>query len=186
MSKDKIYEQPKASKYWRCKMKKLWILLSTVFLCLALSGCGTQEAKETSNNAEPDETLNNEMENEDEMDNANLERADEAEKKVTELEEVESATVIITNNNAYVAAVLTDNGTEIAEGSEELEQINAEIGDQVKSINTDLENVYVSVNPDFVDRMTDYGDKIEAGEPIEGLGEEFSILVKRIFPDAAN
>ena len=44
----------------------------------------------------------------------------------------------------------------------------------------------MSVNPDFVDRMTDYADKIEAGEPIEGLGEEFSMLVKRIFPDAAN
>lgn len=174
---------------WRYKMKKLWILLSTLILCLALSGCGTQEADETpnnnANNAEPDETLNNEMENEDEMDNANLERAEEAEQKVTELEEVESATVIITDNNAYVAAVLTDDLSEVVEGSEEIEQINAKIGDQVKEINTDLENVYVSVNPDFVDRMTDYADKIEAGEPIEGLGEEFSMLVKRIFPDAA-
>lgn len=170
-------------------MKKLWILLSALLLCLALSGCGTQEEETTNDTAtetEPDETLNNEMENEDEMDEANLERADEAEKKVTELEEVESATVIITNNNAYVAAVLTDDLSEAVEGSDELEQINTEIGDQVKATNTDLENVYVSVNPDFVDRMTEYADKIEAGEPIEGLGEEFSILVKRIFPDAAN
>lgn len=171
-------------------MKKLWLLLSALLLCLVLSGCGTQEADETTNDnantAEPDETLDNEMESEDEVDNANLERADEAEKKVTELEEVKSATVIITDNNAYVAAVLKDDLSEVVEGSEELEQINTEIGDQVKAVKTDLKNVYVSVNPDFVDRMTDYANKIDAGEPIEGLGEEFNILVKRIFPDAAN
>jgi YhcN/YlaJ family sporulation lipoprotein len=171
-------------------MKKIWIFLSAIVLCLALAGCGTREADNTANNTNDneavDETLDDEANNEDQMDEVNLERADEAEKKVTDLDEVESATVIITENNAYVAAVLTkpENGEEIAEGSEELDQINTKISEQVKETNPDIENVYVSVNPDFIERMGDYADKIEAGEPIEGLGEEFTTLVERIFPDA--
>ena len=168
-------------------MKKIWIFLSALILCLGLSGCGTRETDETKNNTNKnevaDETLNEEINKEDEMDEANLERADQAEKNVTDLDEVESATVIVTNNNAYVAAVLTSKGN-VAEGSEELDQINAKISDQVKEIKPDIDNVYVSVNPDFTERMSDYADKINEGEPVEGLGEEFNILIKRIFPDA--
>ena len=60
------------------------------------------------------------------------------------------------------------------------------IATQVKSPNANIENVYVSANPDFVDQIKDYGDKINAGQPIEGLFVKFPEVVKRIFPDAAN
>jgi len=101
------------------------------------------------------------------------------------MEEVDNATVIITDNNAYVGVVLKESadGKEIAEGSKEFEQINKSIGDQVREIH-DVENVYVSVNPDFVDRINEYGEKIDQGEPVEGLFDGFNELVQRVFPDA--
>jgi len=175
-------------------MKNLWMVLATFLLCLGLVGCGGGDDTAENNTNTNEETDTNTEETADEQvdetmngnDEANLERADEAEKKVTDLEEVESATVIITDNNAYVAAVLQEatDGTEWTDDSEGLDQINAKISDEVRGTVSDLENVYVSVNPDFVERMNDYADKINAGEPVEGLLEEFNETAKRIFPDA--
>lgn len=166
-------------------MKKTWMIFSTILLCSALMGCGTKEKKDTTNNSESNKPIE---ENTDETanDKANLELADKASEKIAELEEVESATVILTDNNAYVGVVLNKkaDGTEIKEGSEELDELYAKIRKELSMTNADVKNVYISINPEFVDRMKDYGKKIEEGKPVEGLFEEFSELVKRVFPDA--
>ncbi|HLG27186.1 MAG TPA: YhcN/YlaJ family sporulation lipoprotein [Paenisporosarcina sp.] len=166
-------------------MNKIWILLTTTLLCMALMGCGNREendkATNTENSGEVEEKDNDIANNEE-----NLELADEASDKINELEEVDSSTVIITDNNAYVAVVLNKNsdGSEIAEGSKELEKIEEKIGEQVRETNATVESVYVSLNPDFVSRMNEYRDKVDQGEPVEGLFEEFGELTQRIFPDA--
>jgi YhcN/YlaJ family sporulation lipoprotein len=165
-------------------MKKIWMLLSAMLLSIALMGCGNREesntATNTENNGEVEENTDTAKDEE------NLELADEASDKINELEEVENSTVMITENNAYVAVVLNKNkdGSEIAEGSEELEQIEEKIGEQVRVTNATVENVYVSINPDFVSRMNDYREKFDQGEPVEGLFEEFGELTQRVFPDA--
>ena len=166
-------------------MKKIWMLLSATLLFIALTGCGNREDNDTATNTEKNE----EVEQKDDTqanDKESLELADEASGKIDELEEVDSSTVIITENNAYVAVVLNKNsdGSEIAEGSDELEQIEEKIGEQVRETNDTVDNVYVSVNPDFVSRMNEYRDKVDQGEPVEGLFEEFGELTQRIFPDA--
>ena len=166
-------------------MKKIWTLLSAILLCITLMGCGNREDNDTATNTE-----NNGEVDKNNADTANdeesLELADEASGKIDELEEVDSSTVIITKNNAYVAVVLNKNsdGSEIAEGSDELEQIEEKIGEQVRETNDTVDNVYVSLNPDFVSRMNEYRDKVDQGEPVEGLFEEFGELTQRIFPDA--
>ncbi|HSO58802.1 MAG TPA: YhcN/YlaJ family sporulation lipoprotein [Paenisporosarcina sp.] len=166
-------------------MKKIWTLLSAILLCITLMGCGNREDNDTATNTE-----NNGEVDKNNADTANdeesLELADEASGKIDELEEVDSSTVIITENNAYVAVVLNKNsdGSEIAEGSDELEQIEEKIGEQVRETNDTVDNVYVSLNPDFVSRMNEYRDKVDQGEPVEGLFEEFGELTQRIFPDA--
>ena len=166
-------------------MKKVWMLLSATLLCIVLMGCGNNEDNDTATNTENNGDVA-EKEEDPAKDEENLELAEEASAKIDELEEVDTSTVIVTENNAYVAVVLNKNsdGTEIAEGSKELEQIEDKIGEKVKEVNADVENVYVSVNPDFVDRMDEYREKVEQGEPVEGLFEEFGELTQRIFPDA--
>lgn len=108
-----------------------------------------------------------------------MEVADEAADRITKLNNVESATVIVTNQSAYVAAMLKD--TTNGEGTDELER---KIADEVKATNRNIQNVYVSVNPDFAERMVDYGNKIKAGEPVAGFFDEFTEAVKRVFPEA--
>ncbi|EDL63886.1 YhcN [Bacillus sp. SG-1] len=108
-----------------------------------------------------------------------MEVADQAANKVKGLKEVQEANVIVTDNNAFVAVMLKDN----AEG-EVTKQIEKKISNAVKEADQDIENVYVSSNPDFVDRMRNYGNDIQDGDPVEGLFEEFSEMTRRVFPNA--
>jgi len=175
-------------------MKKISLFVMAFVVSILLMGCGAnKEVVDTNNNDVNESTVNEETNGSNETikdgmvndkvtpgDNDNhLEVADAAVDKITKLENVESATVIVTNHNAYVAAVLKD--TTGGEGTDALE---IKIADEVKATDPDIKNVYVSVNPDFAERMTEYGDKINAGEPVEGFFEEFTQSVRNIFPDS--
>ncbi|TYS38926.1 YhcN/YlaJ family sporulation lipoprotein [Bacillus swezeyi] len=111
------------------------------------------------------------------QDNNNMEVADKAADKVAELKEVRNANVIVTENNAYVAVMLKGNPK-----GEVTNDLKKKISNKVKEADKDINNVFVSANPDFVDRMRNYGDRIQNGEPIEGIFEEFGETINRIFP----
>ncbi|PIC82693.1 YhcN/YlaJ family sporulation lipoprotein [Sporosarcina sp. P1] len=165
-------------------MKKTTWFMMVLLAALVVMGCGTKN----DNTAPVDEnTTTNETPNETVDENVStpsthetkVELADEAADKITELTEVDSATVLVTDHNAYVAVVSKD--TAMKEATKELED---KIAEKVRSSNSAIENVYVSLNPDFVDRMTGYREKINAGEPVEGFFDEFLEAMKRVFPDA--
>ncbi|MEK5145768.1 YhcN/YlaJ family sporulation lipoprotein [Psychrobacillus sp. FSL K6-4615] len=170
-------------------------LLKLVFMMLLiglLTACGNNndEAKDngtdktTENtdmvdedmNGTDEDTTNGDVTNETE--GQKVEVADEVADKITELEEVESASVLVTDNNAYVAV-------ELKEGVDESEELKTKISDAAKAENGDFNNVYVSANPDFTKQFKDYGDRIRADEPIEGFFDEFTDTVERVFPDQA-
>lgn len=165
-------------------MKKFSIIIATLFLMLSLMGCGMNKTKDdtvddkvedkVTDQTESDVTTNDNVVNNEEN---SLEVADEAANHIVEMEEVESANVIVSNHNAYVAVVLH-------EGVEGTKQVEDKIAEEARAANKDFTNVYVSMNPDFVQQTTDYGNKIRAGEPVEGFFEEFSETVRRVFPDA--
>ena len=103
--------------------------------------------------------------------------ADKAAEKIVSMREVDQANVIVTDNNAYVAAKLTNhNGNRIEK------DIENKISDVVKSTDQNIDNVYVSVNPDFYERTTSYANDIRNGRPIAGFFDEFNTLVRRTFP----
>lgn len=103
--------------------------------------------------------------------------ADKAADKIAALREVDRANVLVTNNNAYVAAKLADNaGNQLATKTEK------KISDLVKSTDRDIDHVYVSVNPDFYSRTTTYANDIRNGHPVKGFFNEFSTLIRRTFP----
>jgi spore cortex protein len=104
--------------------------------------------------------------------------ADKAAARVTDLREVDSANIIVTDNNAYVAAKLENHV-----GNKLTNKIEKKISDRVKSVDHDIDNVYVSVNPDFYDRMNNYVDDIRTGRPVSGFFDEFTTTIRRIFPD---
>ena len=165
------------------------MLIGTLLSAIMLAGCNVdpdpdpappevedQDPADEDRNDPNDLSDNTEPENGDNQ--TRLEVADEAADQIAELDEVERANVIVTNQNAYVAVVLRDG----AKG-EVTDRIENNIANQVKATDPDIQNVYVSSNPDFVDRMKDYGERISEGDPIEGLFEEFNEMVRRVFPN---
>ncbi len=100
-------------------------------------------------------------------------------RRIAKLDEIDTTNVIVTNRNAYVAVVLRDG----AKG-EVTNRLENKIADKIRAEDPDIRNVYVSSNPDFVDRMTDYGNKITEGRPVSGFFEEFTEMVRRVFPNA--
>ncbi|MEY2194904.1 YhcN/YlaJ family sporulation lipoprotein [Neobacillus sp. BF23-41] len=105
--------------------------------------------------------------------------ADKAADKVINLTEVDNATVIINDNNAYVAAKL-----DVSARNELTSAIKEKIARAVKSVDRDIDNVYISVNPDFYDRMNTYSRDIRNGRPVSGFIDEFSDTIRRVFPNA--
>jgi YhcN/YlaJ family sporulation lipoprotein len=106
--------------------------------------------------------------------------ADKAADKIVSLKEVDSANVIVTDDNAYVAARLVNNNDKLTR------DIEGKIADKVKSVDHSINDVYVSVNPDFYDRMTTYSNDIRNGYPVEGFFDEFTDTVRRVFPTHIN
>lgn len=206
-------------------MKKLTMLLMSALVVFVLAACGTNNKDTTNNGADnnrateeergnttnTEKDRNNNTDGNDAVDNgvdhngeSRLDLAEDVADKVEDLDEVDSATVILSNRNAYVAVVMDDdrnantdntgknndntnanNNTDNVNREDELSKdLEDKIADKVREVKTDVDNVYVSLNPDFVERMRGYGTRIQEGEPIEGFFEEFSEAVRNVFPDA--
>ncbi|MFE5317538.1 YhcN/YlaJ family sporulation lipoprotein [Paenibacillus sp. NPDC056579] len=103
--------------------------------------------------------------------------ARQAADKIVQLPGVKSANVLVTQNNAYVAAVLKDGTGQLTRDME------GQIAQQVKSTDGNVHNVYVSTNPDFVQRVNNYAADVAAGRPVSGFFAEFTEMVKRVFPN---
>lgn len=153
--------------------------------------------------------------------NSRLESSQEIAEQVAAINGVESAYVLLTDRNAYVAVIIDEDedygrkgqlgmdlgrqnrssvkgtsegarhGTDLQFGEYHTmrdgltQAMKNRIGDKVKSLKPELRNVYVSASPDFLSRVQNYVSKIDEGEPIEGLIEEFNTMVQRLFPQEA-
>lgn len=155
---------------------KMFKWLSIFILSFVLTACGADSAADD-NDKEENDRGTKVQKVDDENNDSRMRVADKAQDKIENMQEVRHANVIVTDNNAYVAVVLEDNSK-----GDVREDVEKKISDQVKTTDKRIRNVFVSSNPDFVDRMGDYGDKIQNGEPVKGLVEEFTEMVQRVFP----
>ncbi|WP_430787897.1 YhcN/YlaJ family sporulation lipoprotein [Virgibacillus flavescens] len=171
---------------------KIKFLGITLITALALVGCqndnGTKEADPNNNddtNVEQTRFNAGDQNSQDfDMNNNGKEYdlSEEAAEKITQqVKGVESANVVTTENNAYVAAEInatadTGNGNGLSE------EVKKQISKIVKSTDSDIDNVYVSTNPDFADLATRYADQAENGEPIEGIFDQMGNMIERVFP----
>lgn len=103
--------------------------------------------------------------------------ADQAAKKIADLPEVDTANVIVTENNAYVAVKLSSTSRNKFTPS-----IEKKISQRVKSTDRDIDHVYISENPDFYNRMNTYAADIRSGKPVSGFFNQFTETIRRMFP----
>jgi YhcN/YlaJ family sporulation lipoprotein len=106
-----------------------------------------------------------------------VEIATEASVKITQVPGVHKANVIMIGKNAYVAVVLNSDHPLTSD-------LENQIAQQVKSTDPTILNVYVSVNPDFVSRVQTYVEDVRLGKPVTGFYNEFTEIVRRVFPTA--
>lgn len=159
-------------------------LPAILIICVSVLtvGCNVSQVDEAVDNSENPEVSNLVNKN-DEADTdgstGRLEVADEVADQITDLKGIDHAWVIVSEENAYVAVDLNDAASE-----EVPKEVKDRVTEQVMSSEIkDVQHVYVSSNPDFKDRLSAYGKRIEEGEPAEGLADEFNELVQRVFPN---
>jgi len=110
-------------------------------------------------------------------DQIRLRNADDAAKAVSDLPGVKDATILVTDNNAFVSSKM--------EGKNRLtSELRIKISRKVKSIEDDIDRVHISDNNNFYNRMNFYKDELNRGKPVSSIANEFSDTVRRVFPDA--
>lgn len=136
------------------------------------------------------------------MDNNNrYDIAEEAAERITdEIDEIENAYVLTTENNAYVAANfdrerndrnrvnrISNRNQNNRFGDDEVsDDIKRQIADIVRSVDRDIDNVYVSTNPDFLDLITNYANDVDRGRPVGGFFDQIGNMIDRLFPENMN
>lgn len=124
--------------------------------------------------------------------NTRMDIDDKIAETVAKMEGIDSAYVMMTDRNVYVAVKLEDAARQHAlhtnrygagNESDVDDEVKARIAAKVQELAPDVKNVFVSANPDFVDRMRGYRDRFQAGQPIRGAILEFNRAVERIFPE---
>ncbi|MBT2666513.1 YhcN/YlaJ family sporulation lipoprotein [Bacillus sp. ISL-4] len=172
-------------------------IVSSAMMALVITGCSSNDKQGASENLGLNRTHQdnldnpmkvsdtrqnvNDINNNNNNDNGNgindMRVSKDISNRVEALKEVSNASVIVTENNAYVGAVLKDGGDK--DISNDLKE---RIADAVRGADPSVDQVYVSTNPDFVQRMKGYANDIENGKPVAGFAKEFRELVTRIFP----
>jgi len=114
--------------------------------------------------------------------NSHMQMSDAIASHLAAMPEIDSAYVVMTDRNAYVAVTQNNKKGGHVHGTGLSNTLKTKIADQVKSMSTATQNVYVSANPDFASRMQNFAEETRKGHAIQGFLSEFNALVERIFP----
>lgn len=106
-------------------------------------------------------------------------RADKIVKEVVKLEEIRSATVVISENTAVIGVNLRNKET--GELDRKLER---KIEDVVKQADKDIDRVAVTADPDIFTRIENIAKEAGRGRPLSGFGREIEEIITRIIPKA--
>jgi spore cortex protein len=162
------------------KPRKFFVTLPLLGSCLLLSlaACGNNQTRnlhqQNVNNQHPVSTINpNATKNMDQK----YRIADQTATQLTKVPGVQQANVLVSDRNAYVAAVLNRDVPYTP-------ALENQIAAEVKKVDPQIDKVYISVNPDFVGRVSTYVNDVRNGRPVSGLVNDLSDLVNRMFPKA--
>lgn len=99
--------------------------------------------------------------------------------RISTMNEVSSATVVISGNRAWVGVDLTANA-----GNELTTEVKDNITKMVKTKVPRITTVYVTADADTVTRLRNVARDVLAGKPVSGFADELSNITNRIMPSA--
>ena len=111
--------------------------------------------------------------------------ADRIARSLEQMVGVDSATVVVNGNTAYVG-IDTDGdltGRNITYGNAtDLAAVKSACAQRVKSTDPRIQTVYVSTDADFFEKLRSVGDRVKGGSPISGFVNELRALIRGINP----
>ncbi len=160
------------------------IFLALLLVLLAVTGCSPTQRpvpdqqqpnnNQTKENTNPDSPMDmqpNEI-------NQDLDtRADRIVTAIVKLDEVRSATVVISESTALVGVNITDTTK-----GEMNTEIKRQIEETVKNTDSQITRVSVTADPDLFKRIENIARETSSGRPLSGFGKEIEELVRRITP----
>ncbi|MGI6145066.1 MAG: YhcN/YlaJ family sporulation lipoprotein [Peptococcia bacterium] len=104
-------------------------------------------------------------------------KAEDLAEKISEMKDVNSATVVISENQAWV-------GVDLASGLEDemTDEMKNEITSLVKKEDKEIDTVYVTADADAVTRIKNIARDVADGKPISGFIDELNEIGRRITP----
>lgn len=104
-------------------------------------------------------------------------RANRIADRIEKLNEVNSASVLISGETAIVGVDMKANvqGQLTKNLKQKIERI-------VKNTDDDIENVSITADPDLFTRITDIADDIMDGKPVSGFASQIEEILRRITP----
>jgi YhcN/YlaJ family sporulation lipoprotein len=126
--------------------------------------------------------------------NKHLTNSQETARAITKINEVRSATVLLSDNNAYVGIVI--NAPRYGQGQNFMgkpnrngpgmdtvnDALRTKITDEVKKVNPSIQNVYISADPQFIHSFKGFSDQVIHGNPIKSFISQFNDSMRKSFP----
>lgn len=109
--------------------------------------------------------------------NTRMEVAQDIANQLTAMDLVQSANVLLSDRNAYIA-VSTKDGSDPDKDSD----VTMKIAQNVQAVRPNINHVYVSADPYFVRKANTLRNDLIAGKPVSGLLGEFNMIVQKLFP----
>lgn len=134
-----------------------------------------------SDNIGNDDLDRNELNDDNTLDNTGDNMANRSKvisEKLTEIDGIKNATVIITGNTALI-------GVDIPADTQDdkIKELKNKVESTTKNADKVIDNVAITADADIVTRIKNMGKDITDGKPISGFGEEIEEIIKRITPN---
>ncbi|MGO4274543.1 YhcN/YlaJ family sporulation lipoprotein [Paenibacillus sp. TAF58] len=149
------------------------LILTAATISIFLAGC----AANLKNQKQQDTQIKQQQVQQPGNEDNRIQIAKEAAAKVTELDSVKQANVLVTKSKAYVAALLKND-------QQLTREIEDQIANKVRATDPNIQNVYVSTSPEMADRFNTYVLDVQEGRPVSGFVDQFKEIVARVFPTA--
>lgn len=102
-------------------------------------------------------------------------RADAMAEKITQIQNIRAATVVISGNTAWV-------GVDLNANVQMTDALKDEIANMVKNDDKTIQNVFVTADADTVTRLKNIANELAAGRPVSGFVNELNEISQRINP----
>ena len=146
------------------------IALTVLFSIFALSGCGIERRPAPTQPAPAPAPAPVQPAQD-------TQRSQMIAEKISNMEEINSATVVLANNSAWVGVDMKASTTPTMTN-----ELKNKITDMVKTEDKAVQTVYVTADADTVTRLRNMAQDIASGRPVSGFIQELTEIGRRITP----